>query len=671
MTIAIPGLASDTQLVDIQSLFQQNNVLQFSQWIDHVFEPVGINGCPNPAVNPMGAYQYLNNRRAIIQGQANQKPLIRLADKNMKLLCAITGELQCTFEEMMADSAQMTCVVRYEHWLENYVVNGLTINEDLHILVDPIPSNPTWRTRWGGKCKEITVSNNPDGSSTITFMALSHREHCKKLLFGANPFFPPEVQIPKMWVLPGPLRSLLCATGFVNLARLFAPGLSFITNIFNPASWLNPLSPDAVLNINPLSWPIQVAFVNPATDTSMWSVLAATWTDWHSTMADLLAQAGCICRAYTYLTSDADSPHVELSHLVKGVKGKALDLLSLFGVGSGGELDQLLGGLHEDHKDHLDKVTAPTRNCVVLSFEDKSGIVGPTGTALDGLDELIGVTLDDMITSVIFDQQSTTFVNGEKVVDVDAVTPFFQKLAGIQQTIPKVIWRDGQFHGMLQRKVNMHKGSPKTIMTGGRSPSIVNQLQTFGIRYGLAEISDLITLAVGAMLPAVPGTFATQIPATPGLDNIYQGQLDNVLLAWERYTDPLRAIWAGDSAYQEYIERGSSSAYTIAGWLSLSEGHWKTRSFYGFETKALNGRPWVYGVDFQLGDRLGFEMDAVIYIDQFTASRYQYDRKMPVFLEISIGDDKDKHDPVAQGIRILSGVYALVGAYLGEGTLFG
>jgi hypothetical protein len=665
VTIPIPGKRLiEGAIADVHGLFQKNT-LQFANWIDPLFEPVGTNGCPDPSVDPMGCYQYLSNRRKVIQGQANQTPLIRLADKNMELLCALTGELQCTYEELMTDSAQLTCTIRYTHWLEDFIVNGLSINEDLHILVDPIPTNPSYKTRWGGKCKEISISNNPDGSSTITFMALSHREHMKKLLFGANPFFPPEVQLPKMWVLGGPLRSLLFATGFVNLARLFVPGLSFVTNVFNPASWLNPLNPDALLNVNPLNWPIQVAFVNPAIDTSMWSVLAATWTDWHSTTSDLLSQAGCIARAYTYLKTDPVSPHTELSHLIQGLTEGVVDLISLFGVGSGKELHQLVKSAGKD----LDSLTAPNRNCVIISFEDKSGIVGPTGTALDGLDKLVGATLDDMITSVIFDQQSTTFVNGEQVIDVNAVTPFFQTLLGVQQTQPKVIWRDGQFTGMLQRKVNMHKGPPKTIMTGGRSPSIVNQLQTFGIRYALAELSDLLTLGIVVGLGV--GDFTSQIPATPGLDNIYQGQLDNSLFAWERYTDPLRALWTGEAAYQEYIERGSSSAYTLAGWLSLSEGHWKTRAFYGFETKALNGRPWVYGVDFQLGDRLGFEMDSVIFVDQFTSARYQYDRKMPVFLEISIGDDKDKHDPVAQGIRILSGVYALVGAYLGEGTLFG
>lgn len=648
--------------------------VSFSRTVSDLFAPIGTGGCPDPTVNPMGALQYLYNRRDVITGCANQIPLLRLADNNLNLLANLTAEISAEIEELLADSGQAKVVIRLDNWLEDYLVNQLTINQDLHLLVDPIPTYPSvqgvpqdWQVRWGGKCKEITIAQNEDGTGTIEITAMSHREHMKRLLFGANPFFPPEIQLPKMWVLPGPLRSIAFASGFINLARLFMPGFSTITNAFNPASWINPLNPDALLNINPLSWPIQVAFVDPASDTSMWSVLAATWTDWHATLADLLSNAGCMARAYTWLTTDATSPHTELVSLLSSLTDLGMDLLSVFGVSTNSEVAQILEGVGGD----ISNLTRPTRNCVIISFEDKSAITGPTGTALDGLLELVGVTLDDLITSVVYDQSSGQVVAGEEVINPNDVTPLFQTILGVDTNVPKVVWRDGQFTGATERKVNAHKGPPLTMMTGGRSPTLVNELQTFGIKYALSELSDVLqTNQTIGLLPS-PANQANQVPFTPGLDSIYQGQLDNSLLSWERYTDPIRALWTGELAYQEYIERGSSSAYTLAGFLNLAEGHWKTRAFYGFETKALNGRPWVYGLDFQLGDQLGFEMDAIIYVDQMAAVKYKYNRKQPIFLELSIGDDKDKHDPIAQGMRVLQGVYQLVGAYLGEGTFFG
>lgn len=667
-----PNLFGPSNTTTLETLGLSPVNLAFSTTVDSVLPPIGANGAPNPADDPMGSYRYLCNQRELVKLAANQKPLIRLADENGNVLCAITNEESSTCEEMMADSGQAKVVIRYEHWLEDYLINGISIAQDLHLLIDPIPSYPVvggivqdWQIRWGGKVKEISLVNHEDGSSTIEIVAISNREHLKHLLIGSAPWLPPEIQLPQMWIIPGPMRSIAFITGFVNLARLFFPGLSLITNVFNPASWINPLNPDALLNLNPLSWPIQVAFVDPLLDTSMWSVLAASWTSWHETLSDLLSNAGCICRAYTWLTTDATSPHTDLTDILTG-GGQVLDSIATsLGLAGAAELTALTD-------DAIDTLARPTRNCIVLSFEDKSGLNGPTGTALDGLLSAVGVTLDDLITTIIFDQDTGEVLDGEQVIDTTQDTlPLFQSALDVETAPPKVIWRDGQFTGLIRRSVNMHKGSPLTIMTGGRSPSLVNELQTFGIRYALSELSMVPTLAAGAGITYTPDNLSPQVPATPGLDNIYQGELDNVLLAWERYTDPLRALYTGELAFQEYIERGSSSAYTVAGWLALAEGHWKTRSFYGMEATYLNGKPWVYGIDYRLGDRVGFEMDAIVFVDQLTSVKFQYDRKTARYLQVSVGDDRDKHDPIARGMRMLQGVYSLLGAFVGEGTLFG
>lgn len=621
---------------------------------------VGADGCPSPAVDPMGCYQYLDNRRKVIAASGNQKPLVRLADKNLNIVATISEELSCTVEELMADSGKATCVIRFDNWLTDYMINQTSLYEDLHLLVDPIPTSPDWRTRWGGKVTEIIVKNNEDGTATVELHAISMREHAKKLLFAANPFFPPEVQLPRMWVLPGPCRSILMLSMFINLARLFVPGLSFITNVFNPAAWFNPLNPDSALNINPLSWPIQVAFVNPITDQSRWEAIGATWTDWHSAMSDILSDSGVTCRAYTYLTTDPDSPHTELASLASGLDAAGLDLLAFFGLGSITELTNAVGS-------DLSALARPTRNCVVFSLEDNSGQTGPTGTALDGLLNLVSVTADDLITTTLIDYDTGQTLNGEPILDASEDTaPVIQSLVGEAPAPPKVIWRDGQFTGMLQREVHLHKAPVMTVMTGGRSPAIVNQAQTFAIKWALSELSQLINPGEGFVINT-----AFQMPATPGLDSLYQGQLDNVLLAWERYTDPIRAVWSGDLQFQEYFERGQSTAYTLAGFLTLREANFKTRPFYGFQTNTINGRPWLIDVDVRLGERAGFEMDGVIYVDQITAVKRTYDRKTPVMASMSIGDDKDKHDPIAQAIRAMQSIYMTVGAFLGQGTLFG
>lgn len=658
MTESLFGVPTNVDINTVLGMLPQQ--LQFTKWLENVFNPIGSAGVPNALTDPLPTYRYLNNRRGVIQAAANQKPLIRLADKNLNIVATLGGEMSCTVEELTADSGKASCIIRFDNWLTDWLIHTNSIYEDIHLLVDPIPSNQNWRWRWGGKVQEILIKNNEDGTSTVELQAISNREHSRRLLFGANPVFPPEVQLPRMWIVPGPTRSVLALSMFINLARLFVPGLSFITNIFNPAAWLNPLNPDALLNINPLSWPIQVAFVNPLIDQSRWGALGATWTDWHSSMNDMLSDAGVVCRAYTWLTTDEDSPHTELVNLITGIEDIAIELLDVLGLGS---LDQLVSLVGND----IASLARPTRNCVVFSLEDQSGQSGPTGTALDGLLNLVAVTGDDLITSALINYDTGQTLNGEVVIDVaEPTAPVIQSLLGVAPATPKVIWRDGQFTGMIKREVNMHKAPVVTTMTGGKSPTIVNELQTFAIRYGLSQLEDLINAGLGTFINT-----AFQMPGTPGLDNLYQGQLDNVLLAWERYTDPVRAIWCGDMAFQEYFERGSGVAYTLAGFLTLRQGNFKSRPFYGFQTEIINGRPWAVDVDVRLGQRAGFEMNGVIYVDQITAVKRQYDRKTPVAVSMSIGDDRDKHDPIAQAIRVMQSMYTTIGAILGEGSIFG
>lgn len=641
MTTQLYGF--DTQPPPLGDLVGDDFGVKYTNWLAGMFSTFQEGNdaqCPNPAQNPMGALQYMRNKQDVIRASCNQRPMVRLADKDLNLLAELTGEMSCEYEELSADSGQAKYVVRYDNWIVDYIVNRTRIDEDLHLIIDPNPTERDWRTRWGGKIHTINVQRHEDGTSTVELLAISMREHAKKLLFAANPFFPPEIQLPKMWILPGPLRTVMFMSMFINLARLFVPGLSFITNAFNPASWLNPLGPESLFNVDPLNWPIQVAFVNPILDTSRWGVLGAAWTDWHSATADLLKDAGCILRCYTWLEEDKDSPHEEIADLI----------------------DVLPDWLESP----LSQAIRPKRNCIVFRTEDWSGHEGPTGTPIDGILNTIGVTLDDLFTSIFIDADNGQTLDGTPLFDADNGSPLFQTLLGTAPSPPKVVWRDTQFSALVGFTHTLHKGPTKTLMTGGRSPTLVNQAITFGIKYGLSQLSSMINAAIGTFVNT-----AWEMPATPGLEELYQGQLSDTVLAWERITDPVRALWAGDLAYQEYFERGSGTAYTMAGWLTLREARFKTRAFHSFRATVRNGWPWILDVDTRLGQRAGWEFDQIIYVDQITALRRGWARQKPILSTVSVGDDEDAEDLFARGLRVMQAIYSLFGAFLGEGTIFG
>jgi hypothetical protein len=616
-----------------------------------LFAPNGTGGPPNGATDPQSSINYLMNKRNIIQQSAYQRPLVRLADKNLSIIATLTGELNMDWEELMTDSGSAKYVIDAQNWVVDYIVNLTQVEEDLHLIIDPYPTNRSWRNRWGGKIHTINVKDNEDGTSTVELVAISNREHAKKLLFAANPIFPPEIQLPRMWILPGPTCSVMFLSCFVNLARLFVPGLSFITNILNPLAWLNPLNADSLFQVNPLDWPIQVAFINPLTDQSRWTVLGATWTSWHDASLDMLKDAGCMMRAVTWLEEDVDSPYSDLVDLVE----EATDLIA----------EIVDPALAQTLATDVESVIRPSRNCVIFLFQDLSGQTGPTGTALDGLLNVIGVTLDDLISSTLINASTGLTLDGEPVQDLDGNEfPIAESILGVAPAPPVVIWREGQFSAMLEATHVLNKASPNVVMTGGKSPQLVNQLQTFGIKYGLSQLSDVINLGLGTIVNT-----AVQFSPTVGLDSIYQGQLDNVLFAWERVTNPLLSIWGGDLNYQEHFDRGSSTAYTLSTIITLQTALWKTRAYQGFKGKLLNGFPWTIDIDTGLGERNGWEFNGVIYVDQIYGIKRTVDRKSSLRCDITIGEDKDKADPLARTIRSLGGLYMLFGAFLGE-TIF-
>jgi hypothetical protein len=625
-----------------QTLEQTIDVpLEFTRNLGGVFQDKIIAAFSPPVLeqDPVTTYRYLNSRRQLLLDGARARPLVRMQDRNLNQLAVVGQERSCHFEEIAHDSGEAGVVIRGGDYLGDFVRNAVRVEEDLHLSIDPIATQPDWPTRWGGKITQINVKRDSDGVHTVELVALANREHYKSILIGTTPWMPPEVQPIKMWMLPANIRTGCFITLFINLARLFFPPLSIITNIANPSGWLNPTGLDAILNFDPLSWPIQPQFVNPFLDQSRTSLLTAAWSNFHDATKDPLKDAGCTGRIWTYFQGDPTHPHPELESLIKAPNA----LLDFAGIDS---------DIAEMTTDEIANIARPHRNCLIAGFQDNSGIEGPTGTALDGPINLFAKTLDDLITSTI----APVDVNDDGEVD-----PLFRRIFGVAPSTPWAIYRDGNQSGIIESAYQQHKGPTRTIMTGGRSPKLVNDLQTFAIRWGISQIAQAIT-----SMPGMPAELA----GVEGLDNVYQGQADNILFAWMRYTNPFRALVVGDIAYQEWFEQPGSAAYTMSAVLNLRTGDFKKRAFRSFKTSIRNAMPYIILYDIMLDQRIGWEIDQIIYVDQVSRIGYSYDRGTPITYELSIGDDTEQQDPFAQGIKALAAVATIGAMAAGEGWLF-
>ncbi|MDM3894743.1 hypothetical protein [Mycobacterium intracellulare] len=628
--------------------------LEFTRHMAQVFQDniIGALSKPLPSTDPLAAYRYNEARARTLQNGFKQRPLLRMQDKNLQQFASIGGERSVRFEEIATDTGEAGVVLRGGDYLSDFVRNAVRLEEDLHLSIDINPLRLSHLTRWGGKITTINAKRDSSGIHTVELIASAQREHLKHVLVGTTPFFPPEVQPLSLWMLPANCRTACASTLFINLMRQFEPGLSTITNIMNPFGWLNPFGPDALLNFNPMQWPIQVQFVNAALDQSRTTVFTGAWNDFHTASLDTMRDAGVCARAYTCFTDDVDNPQPELAGLMPTTPLNSIPIVGSLVSAVEAFLDRTgLADIPENAT--VADLARPQRNCVMVAFEDHSGYSGPTGTAADGVINLFASTLDDLITTTVIPIDAD---------DDGEVDPLFRKILGVAPPPPWAIYRDGQHSGIIESNYTQHKGPVKTVMTGGKSPKLVNDLQTFLIKWGLSQLQTVITA----------GMFANTggPPIGAGLDELYQGQLDNKLLAWQRYTDPLRALVTGDLGYLESFERGNA-AYTISAILTLRQGNWKTRAFRSFKTSIRQSAPYIIYYDILLDDRVGFEQDGILYVDQAHAIKYEYDRNKPITFTVSVGDDTKDQDPFSQGIKALQGLGALIGAVIGGDTLFG
>lgn len=544
--------------------------------------------------------QQLLERRWAYMNRKVKKPLIRLWDKEMRFIARIENVDTWSWEELATDDgeAKVTFSGKANEHLREIVTYQTRIEEDLHVTIDPDPEKPTdWRNRWGGKVLIVEDDETTGQAAVTTLHCISNRRHLRGILLGANPVFPMEVQIPKMFLWAGPTAFTCAATTFINLFRLQTLNGFFPVprNIFAPETYLS--------NVSPLNWPIQVMPVNPIFDQSRWCTIGARWKDAQTILSPVMKDAGVICRAYTWLPGDP-APY------------------TMFGA--------------------LADLLCPTRACIILSFEDKSGYSGPTGTAIDGALNLFASTLDDLITEVLFP------LDADYNLETD---PFFRKLLLVAPKPPPWVFRDVGYGNVTRKTLMIHKQQGTDIVTGGKSPQWVNQAITFAIRYGISQLANVV---LGA-----------QAPGTEGLDNLYQGQLDDVFLAFQRFVNPIRSAQAGSYAFREYFEQGSGSAYTINAVQSLAEGDYKMRAYASMKFDVSDG-PLVFGEDYGLGDRVQAEIRGIRYVDQILAVKAEGGRDKTGAPVVSFGDDTREEDPVARAFRTIGNV-ANYGALLASG----
>ncbi len=526
-------------------------------------------------------------QRAEDAEKANPRFLVRIWDKWKQEVGEIGDYLSISGSEKKnaAGGLTMSCprdMLHFDHIFRNPDGADATI---------PITVNVGEHFRWDGYITRAAILRDHNGVETIDLEAIHCWHHVATTALYASPFAPILAQWPRHMTLFGPTISISAIWLLANYIRRQLPFWSPPDNFANAPDWYQ---------LGNALFPIAVVPVDILHDTSKWGAGSARFEMADQLIVPLLKDAGIILTARFFIPGEDEQPAPDWYYLDK-----------------------------------------PT---VVLEFKDKSGVVGPTDTLIDGIISWAEDFLDDGTTPV-------RTPNFEAQTEYEAVYGEPGRLGTFRQ-FPWVWYMEGEYSGIGPSEIAIHKPLATDIIVGGRSPGWMNA----GIEIAMKNMLSWLGLLIGV----------------PGLDSLYQGQLDDVFLAWMVYRDMGRVQRTGPYAFREHRVTGSDKAFNLDGVMAGRQGLHDTR---GYVSKKVSvdayGTPYTFGRDYEIGDQIGFALDEMGFADYVTEAAFEDTRDTSARLELTIGDGSDEEDTVVkawgrmgQFANALTQIFSDVGADL-------
>lgn len=164
--------------------------------------------------------------------------------------------------------------------------------------------------RWSGLMDKYALEQREDGDRVLVVEFLHDYEHLKWYSLWSNPFLPAAFQIPRAFVLAGPVTWVIKTALFANIFREHNPLVTWPDDPMDWGSWL--LAP----NIS--NWSVVVkptSFAEAMNSGVVWGVLISRWATAHDAFHTMLEDAELSVRCDRWLTGDpAPWPGANLRH---------------------------------------------------------------------------------------------------------------------------------------------------------------------------------------------------------------------------------------------------------------------------------------------------------------------------------------------------------------------
>ncbi|MBF6428686.1 phage tail protein [Nocardia cyriacigeorgica] len=357
------------------------------------------------------------------------KPLVRLWDGDWNFRGEVYNEIEASFQVISNETGKGTIVLPASYYLSRWMtdVDARAGHKNIFITVD------YQGTRWSGALDELRQEKDETGYRTVTATFLHDYEHLKHIIAYSNPFLPPEIQFPRLWIMFGPAKWALKLTLLVNLMRLE-------NNMWTLPD--DPLKPDnpSWFDLTMSQWSQAVTPLTFEDDHSVFAIVHSRFKNMHDASKKIVADAQLTWEPRRYL--DGDPPPWPGANLRHG--------------------------------------------CLVWDLVDHSGWDEETsfgGNIFTGLIRAFTTIGSDGMTE------------GIDVIN-DPTFPAEYSQPGYLGTIPRapgIILRDGKRTGVQTNSFKYQPASDVGVVTGGHSMPGVNELISASIQMA----GDLIAAMIG------------------------------------------------------------------------------------------------------------------------------------------------------------------------------
>ncbi|MGW5267268.1 Gp37-like protein [Rhodococcus sp. NPDC003994] len=177
-------------------------------------------------------------------------PVVRLWDGDWNLRGIVRNEYNAKWQTLDNETGTGSMDLPTDYFMTKWLldINGRSTS-NVHVTVDKDGA------RWSGRMYSCKVVKGDDGRKFARVLFKHDFEETKHILCYSNPFLPPEIQFPRLWLLfaPSP-KWALETTLLVNIMRLESSLWALPDDPMDPAQWFNFDQSTWSMVVKPSAW---------------------------------------------------------------------------------------------------------------------------------------------------------------------------------------------------------------------------------------------------------------------------------------------------------------------------------------------------------------------------------------------------------------------------------